>query len=276
KELQEEELNEEAPNSQIHGIDVSNAGDVGILYVDMLKCKTDLNYRTDYTNFRFLLWKAMSLFPDRVEPRSRELSPLLLRFISNEYYPADFLVAPSQDLRKKGKDNAKSGVEAKSGAEESVTLEEDAVMEEEDNAESDEPYNTGLQTKKTRRAASKQLIEHLKVFSKFSNPRALFLEPKLHDLYTQLLCHQDQNVQKVALDCVLSYKHPHILPYKENLQRLLEDKSFKEEIVNFSISEENAIVKPMHRSDLIPVLLRILYGRMRSKTGSKTQGRSAA
>lgn len=74
---------------------------------------------------------------------------------SNEYYPADFLIAPSQDLRKKGIDHAKSGVEAKSGAEENATLDEDTVMEEEDNAESDEPSNTGLQTKKTRRAASK-------------------------------------------------------------------------------------------------------------------------
>lgn len=81
KELGDEQLNEESTNSQSHGIDVSNAGDVGILYADMLKSKTDINDRTDYTNFRYLLWKAMSLFPDRVEPRSRELSPLLLRFI---------------------------------------------------------------------------------------------------------------------------------------------------------------------------------------------------
>ncbi|KAM5170183.1 small subunit processome component 20 homolog [Mantella aurantiaca] len=269
KELQDEQLSEEAPNRQIQEIDLSGVGDVGTLYIDMLKCRTNLNDRTDYTNFRFLLWKAMSLFPDRVEPRSRELSPLLLRFISNEYYPADFLLAPSQDIRKKNTANSKGG------ADESINLEEDASMEE-DNAESEEPSNTGLQTKKTRRAASKQLIEHLKVFSKFSNPRSLFLEPKLHDLYIQLLCHQDQNVQKVALDCLLSYKHPHIFPYKENLQRLLEDKNFKEEIVHFSISEENAIVKSMHRTDLMPLLMRILYGRMRSKTGSKTQGRSAA
>nr|DBA30965.1 TPA: hypothetical protein GDO54_006886 [Pyxicephalus adspersus] len=268
KELQDE-LSEEAPNNKIQDIDPSSAGDVGILYVDMLKCRTNTNDRTDYTSFRFLLWKAMTLFPDRVEPRSRELSPLLLRFISNEYYPADSLAAPSQDLRKKSIDNAPSA------SDENVPLDEDAPMEE-DTPESDEINNTGLQTKKTRRAASKQLIEHLKVFSKFSNPRSLFLEPKLNDLYTQLLCHQDQNVQKVALDCVLSYKHPHILPYKENLQRLLEDKNFKEEIVHFSISEENSIVKSMHRADLMPVLMRILYGRMRSKTGSKTQGRSAA
>lgn len=43
---------------------------------------------------------------------------------------------------------------------------------------------------------------------------------------------------------------------RENLQRLLEDKSFKEELVHFSISEETAVVKMEHRPDLIPVLMR--------------------
>lgn len=43
---------------------------------------------------------------------------------------------------------------------------------------------------------------------------------------------------------------------RENLQRLLEDKSFKEEIVHFSISEETTVVKTEHRPDLIPVLMR--------------------
>ncbi|KAM4676012.1 small subunit processome component 20 homolog [Discoglossus pictus] len=268
KELQDE-LKEEAICSPHQGLE-SCSGGVGALYHAMLKLRTEISDRTDYTNFRFLLWKAMSLFPDRVEPRSRELSPLLLRFISNEYYPADLLVAPSQDLRKKnlGKENSKTAEDGSSGKEE--------AMEEEGDAELDDTKAPDLVKKKTRRAASKQLIAHLKVFSKFSNPRSLYLEPKLYELYTQLLCHQDQNVQKVALDCVLSYKHPHLLPYKENLQRLLEDKNFKDELVHFSISEENSIVKSFHRPDLMPVLMRILYGRMRSKTGSKTQGKSGA
>ncbi|XP_069829345.1 small subunit processome component 20 homolog [Dendropsophus ebraccatus] len=266
RELQDEQ-NDESSCNEAKDFPGFYAGEIGVLYGDMRKRRIDVKERTDYTNFRFLLWKAMSFFPDRVEPRSRELSPLLLRFISNEYYPADLLVAPSQDLRKldKVKDSTGGG-----------DIAEDEAMEEAANTDFEEIDNTGSQAKKTRRAASKQLVAHLGVFSKFSNPRSLYLEPKLHELYTQLLCHQDENVQKVALDCVLSYRHPHILPYKENLQRLLDDKKFKEEIVHFSISEESSIVKPMHRADLIPVLMRILYGRMRSKTGSKTQGKSAA
>ncbi|XP_071408091.1 small subunit processome component 20 homolog [Pithys albifrons albifrons] len=250
-------------------------GGVGAVFLEQLRSRTDCSERLDHTNYRFLLWKALDKFPDRVEPRSRELSPLLLRFIRNEYYPADSLVAPSQDLRKKtiGTIAAK---EIPSEEVNDVAMEEEEEEEEKEEKEEGEPISVGLPKKKTRRAAAKQLIAHLQVFSKFSNPRALYLEKKLNALYTQLLSHQDQNVQRIALDCIMTYKHPHLLPYRENLQRLLEDKSFKEEIVHFSISEETAVVKAEHRPDLIPVLMRILYGRMRNKTGSKTQGKSSA
>eukprot|EP00063_Salmo_salar_P033697 XP_014008532.1 PREDICTED: small subunit processome component 20 homolog [Salmo salar] len=92
----------------------------------------------------------------------------------------------------------------------------------------------------------------------------------------RLLCHQDQQIQRAALECVLTYKDPNVLPYKENLERLLDDKHFKDEIVHFNISEEKAVVDASHRAQLIPLLMRVLFGRMRSKTGSKFQGKSGA
>ncbi|EMP26858.1 Small subunit processome component 20 like protein [Chelonia mydas] len=212
----ERELQDELSEEQAGAADAESEkireGNVGSLYLEQLRFRTDCSERIDYANFRFLLWKALAKVPDRVEPRSRELSPLLLRFISNEYYPADSLVAPTQDLRKKN-----SGVVEE---EEKPTEEIHQATKEEEKEEvegMDEPVVEGLQKKKTRRAAA-----------------------------------------------------------KENLQRLLEDKSFKEEIVHFSISEENTIVKMQHRPDLVLVLMRILYGRMRNKTGSRTQGKSAA
>ncbi|KAM8820065.1 small subunit processome component 20 homolog [Eudromia elegans] len=267
-ELQSELDEEEASTTEMEKEKIPE-GAVGTVFLEQLQIRTDCSERLDHTNYRFLLWKALAKFPDRVEPRSRELSPLLLRFIRNEYYPADSLVAPTQDLRKK----KSSAVEAKEIPNEEGN---DVTMEEEEEKEEGEPITVGLPKKKTRRAAAKQLIAHLQVFSKFSNPRALYLEQKLNALYTQLLSHQDQSVQRIALDCIMTYKHPHLLPYRENLQRLLDDKTFKEEIVHFNISEENAVVKMEHRPVLIPVLMRILYGRMRNKTGSKTQGKSSA
>ncbi|XP_037067814.1 small subunit processome component 20 homolog [Peromyscus leucopus] len=263
KELQKDRRDEQPTAGG--GWEQSQEGDVGALYQQQLASKTDCRERLDHTNFRFLLWRALAKFPERVEPRSRELSPLFLRFINNEYYPADLQVAPTQDLRRKGRGAEAEEVEEEPAVEEDEELEEEAV-----------PADEAPQKKKTRRAAAKQLIAHLQVFSKFSNPRALYLESKLYELYLQLLLHQDQTVQKIALDCIMTYKHPHILPYRENLQRLLEDRSFKEEIVHFSISEDSTIVKTAHRADLFPILMRILYGRMKNKTGSKTQGKSAS
>ncbi len=43
---------------------------------------------------------------------------------------------------------------------------------------------------------------------------------------------------------------------RENLEKLLEDKHFKEEIVHFNISEETGVVDASHRARLIPLLMR--------------------
>ncbi|XP_031438174.1 small subunit processome component 20 homolog isoform X1 [Clupea harengus] len=240
------------------GRDVTGSGDVGVLFLKQLDEEEEIGDRTDFTNFRNLLWKAMSQFPDRVEPRSRELTPLLLRFIRKEFFPSDLLVAPTQNLLKASSSSAEG----------------DTGEEEEEEEEEEEAASKGRR-KTPRRAAAKQLLAHLKVFSKFTNPRALYLEPSLIQLYTKLLCHKDQYIQKMALECVLTYKDPAILPYKVNLERLLDDKHFKDEIVHFNISEEGAVVQDDHRPQLIPLLMRILYGRMSTKGGSKFQGKTS-
>lgn len=67
------------------GCDVIESGDVGVLFLERLKLTSNPNERTDFPNFRSLLWRTMAQFPDKVEPRSRELSPLLLRFIRSEF-----------------------------------------------------------------------------------------------------------------------------------------------------------------------------------------------
>ncbi|CAL1568682.1 unnamed protein product [Knipowitschia caucasica] len=245
------------------GCDCIESGDVGVLFMEHLRKISEPNDRTDFPNFRGLLWKAMSQFPDRVEPRSRELTPLLLRFVRNEFYTADMIVAPTQDLRKR---------ETEAPEETSMVVDDD-----DDDALEEGEYKGKKQKKGLPRGAvAKQLTTHLRVFAKFNNPRSLYMEASLCELYHQLLCHQDQHIQKVALECVLTYKDPHILPYKENLERLLDDKHFKEEIVHFNISEETEVVDSSHRAKLIPLLMRILFGRLRTKAGSKFQGKASA
>jgi len=47
--------------------------------------------------------------------------------------------------------------------------------------------------------------------------------------------------------------------YRENLERLLDDKHFKEEIVHFNISEETGVIDASHRVKLIPLLMRYVH-----------------
>lgn len=44
--------------------------------------------------------------------------------------------------------------------------------------------------------------------------------------------------------------------FRENFERLLDDKSFKNEIILFTIDGEDCLVKNEHRQDLLPVLMR--------------------
>lgn len=145
KELQDDDEEEEREGEE-PGCDVIESGDVGVLFLEQLKLNSDPYDRTDFPNFRGLLWRAMAQFPERVEARSRELSPLLLRFIRsqtvqplqegnpksvrltqrsgllcfrNEFYPTDLLVAPTQDLRKT-KDAAQEETEKEEEDEEEV------------------------------------------------------------------------------------------------------------------------------------------------------------
>lgn len=73
---------EEPPEAEREpGCDVIESGDVGLLFLEQRRLASDPEGRSDFPNFRSLLWRSMAQFPERVEPRTRELSPLLLRFI---------------------------------------------------------------------------------------------------------------------------------------------------------------------------------------------------
>ncbi|XP_078582715.1 small subunit processome component 20 homolog isoform X3 [Branchiostoma floridae x Branchiostoma japonicum] len=241
----------------------------------------------DHTNFRHLLWTAMAEFPDKCEPKSRDLSPLLFQFFDNEYYPADLAAAPAQDIRKPQENKTDDVIEIdQSGTEDSnlniksdqsEDKDDDDAEEEEEDDITHEDVSTADKVSRTRRkAASRSLVVHLTLFSKFKSPRSLYLEPRLKELYFEMLKHREQDVQRAALACLMTYKAPYLTPYSDNLDRLLQDKEFREELTLFSIDQDNSVVQQEHREGLLPVLFRLLYGRMQQKTGEGTQGRQGA
>ncbi|RYP10219.1 hypothetical protein DL765_008181 [Monosporascus sp. GIB2] len=105
----------------------------------------------------------------------------------------------------------------------------------------------------------------LGVFAQFSNPKVLYHSQQVYQALLGQLANGDLDVQKTALRAILTWKQDGITPYQENLEALLDEAKFKNELTLLFQGDKQ--IQPEHRSDLMPVLLRLLYGRTISKRG---------
>jgi len=207
----------------------------------------------------------MASFPEVAEQKSRDLVPMFLRFVSNEYFVAMENVAPSQDIRAKQSPK-------QHGAPPTDQLNQSETRETEAHNSASEPQDNVH--RKRHKAATKSLCIHLRLFTAFKNPKALYKESELRQLFMKFLSHREGEVQKLAVKCLMTYKFNYLEPYKENIDRLLDDENFRDELAHFSVDEESGIVDVSHREGLMPVLIRLLYGKMQRSTGTGTGGKA--
>ncbi|KAG5868691.1 hypothetical protein JTB14_031637 [Gonioctena quinquepunctata] len=224
----------------------------------------ELKSKPDFVNYRILLWKAVSFFANVAEAKTRDVSGLLLQFIETEYSVINSETAVFQSIEQmpvlKEKDGELDNIE------ENVEKETDKISLKRVN-------NNSLNVNK--KLYIKTLLSKLKVFSQFLSPLSMYREPELYKLYFELLQHKDPSIQKAALDCIMTYKHKYLTPYKDNLYNLVDDKNFKNELSTFRIDKDSDTVLPGHREGLIPIVMQIVFSKMSAKTGLRTGGKSS-
>ncbi|XP_050392090.2 small subunit processome component 20 homolog [Patella vulgata] len=239
------------------------------LYMDSLFenhvtfCKEE-DRQPDFTIFRLELWKAMQQFPEVCESQIDDIGDMVLKFIKDEYFPTDVDKIPSQNIKYNKREH-------KTSDDEDDDEDGDAVEEEDENENTDQqkiPFSF-----RRKNAASKSLVTHLQLLALFTKPKKMRKHPQLLDLYTQFLQHQDPEIQTIAFKCLLCYKFKYITPYKDHILNILNNTTFKEELIVFGLDEEITIIKTEHRKDILPLLLRILFGKMLSKARKDGSGR---
>ncbi|KAL8687315.1 MAG: hypothetical protein Q9218_006476 [Villophora microphyllina] len=110
----------------------------------------------------------------------------------------------------------------------------------------------------------------LRLFALFNNPRTLYKSAQVFDGLRYLLANGDSEIQKHALNAIFTWKIEALQPYQANLLNILDDSRFRDEISTFlQVDEQSSIIQNEHRIQLMPVLLRILYGKLIAK---KSQG----
>lgn len=229
------------------------------LLKDLYSEYNTISERPDLHNYRTLLLKIMTNCIQVCEAKNRDVVVLFLNFIEEEYRRNDNMNALKID------------VETRNTAEMEV---DESNLEIKDIDNDDTIIDSIDETKETvsGKIIFKTLINIMQVLAQFKNPRALYKEPVFWELYMEFLKHKNPGLQKYALDCVLNYKNKSVVPYKNNLYNLVDENKLKDELTLFKITEDSKYIQPEDREHVVPIILRILYGKMTSKLGADKKG----
>ncbi|XP_033152449.1 small subunit processome component 20 homolog [Drosophila mauritiana] len=199
-------------------------------------------------NYRQLLWQTVPKLGTLSEVKNADLVRLFLQFVDNEYR--------AQLEKSEHTWNVNEATAA------------DIDVEEDDENENNEtkPEPRGRQKRRTQNAHTKFILQTLQLklacFVSQPNPKALHRQAEMHDFYLELLAGPNSQLQQLALDCLAAYKQPAALvQQKAQLSGLIDEEKFKTTLSGFELSSITA----QQRSELIPFMLRVLYGKMLTK-----------
>ncbi|CAK9797535.1 Small subunit processome component 20 homolog [Anthophora quadrimaculata] len=232
----------------------------------------------DYENHEILLWKCMSNFSHFCEMKNRDITGLFIDFVNDNFFKTNSEDAKCCSILKKQESDIVNEMEIDAQNENDSESEEKEEKETSlVNAELKKGNTESKQATKfilSRNYKMKLLIAQLQIFEKITNPKTLYKESEMRKIYLDLLSSKNSDIQKGALNCLLTYKYKYLLPYKDNLLGLIEEKNLKNELTRFKIDQDSNMIQNEHRKEFIPILMRIIYAKMVTKIGMRTGGKA--
>ena len=236
----------------------------------------------DLFTIHSLLWKTFTLFPNLIESKSKEIVPLFLSFIQFQYSiqfwrgKVDFQHLFNQfnysPSKKYNSTTEELIIELNEifNATHSSQYERKLIQQTSDaNMEEENTQNRGKKVNienKIKLLSMKQqesiLIDYLKVFLLFKNSKSNKYSRELKEIFEILLSVSTSDVQKHAMKCLFTWRFDYMNEYKENLERLIDEKTLREEITSFNLTIEASPIKPEHRKPLSNIIISVLFGKL--------------
>ncbi|XP_052840785.1 LOW QUALITY PROTEIN: small subunit processome component 20 homolog [Drosophila gunungcola] len=196
-------------------------------------------------NYRQLLWQSLPKLGTLAEVKNADLVRMFLQFLEQEYR--------AQLEKSEHTWNVNEATAA------------DLEADDDDENET-KPEQRGRQKRRTHNAHTKFILQTLQLklacFVSQPNPKALHRQAEMHDFYLELLAGPNAQLQQLALDCLAAYKQPAALvQQRAQLSGLIDEEKFKTTLSGFELASMPA----QQRSELMPFMLRVLYGKMLTK-----------
>ncbi|KAF2671097.1 hypothetical protein BT63DRAFT_208675 [Microthyrium microscopicum] len=112
----------------------------------------------------------------------------------------------------------------------------------------------------------------LSLFASFTNPKSLYRAEEVQAAILSLLCHGDIEIQRSALQAIFSRKDKTINQYRDEIEKFLDEAKLREQLTTFlDIGESEEALRDSDRSEVMPIILRILYGRVINRSKGDQQ-----
>ncbi|KAK0177605.1 hypothetical protein PV328_001642 [Microctonus aethiopoides] len=232
------------------------------------------NDKPDLVNYKILLWKCMSEFPEYCEARNRDLTVLFINFVEDYYFKMNSETSKSFSIVRKSELNTTANNIPEDEDEDDEECEDEKDKRMEKYEKSNVSTKSGL--KKLGKSSNFKLLQaQLNIFAKMQNPKMLYREPEMNKIYMDILTSKSVELQKLALDCLLAYKHKHLMPYKDHLYGLIDEKNLRNELARFKVADEEettGMIQAEHREALMPILMRLMYAKMITRGTGRSGG----
>eukprot|EP00026_Physarum_polycephalum_P000036 Phypoly_transcript_00036.p1 GENE.Phypoly_transcript_00036~~Phypoly_transcript_00036.p1 ORF type:complete len:2902 (+),score=637.83 Phypoly_transcript_00036:86-8791(+) len=105
------------------------------------------------------------------------------------------------------------------------------------------------------------LFTFMNIFAKFRKPAKMHQATTVYNIFDRLLSNNNQQTQKLALQCVLTWRDPAIVPYKTQLENLL-DKKYGDELPRFGYEGEGAVIAKDHRKKVVEIVAKLFWPKL--------------
>jgi hypothetical protein len=121
-----------------------------------------------------------------------------------------------------------------------------------------------------RRSLHQKLECFLKMFAAVKGPTQLYKHQVLLQMFIGFLSNPDPKLANLSFMCVQKYKLPYLMPYTDSVQSMLKKDELRDALAKFDLAVDSDSVDEEHRLLLIPIVTRILFGRLSSR-GTKSK-----
>ncbi|GMT16673.1 hypothetical protein PFISCL1PPCAC_7970, partial [Pristionchus fissidentatus] len=209
----------------------------------------------DFISFRVQIFKLLAEMPEVAEKRARVITPIIMNCYQHDWLREEEAAVEEEENEEEGEDEG------------------EIEGEEEEGKDGESPKVLKGGRRLGKRAAIQSMSAGLELYAKFSNLKSIHGGKQFREMLDELMLSVE--LQRPALSCLLAYRNKAVLPYKENLERLCGEKTFRDELALFTVDDENCVIDEAHRPDVIPIFLRIVLGMLKSKQPAHVQKRSA-